>query len=114
MPLSGAPLLGIVALCGAVGAVVGLGLVVLLIVVVVVRCVVLAGTCLPLSLALSSSDPQAPSSSARAIAAADAIRFIAPHDREVNRRLGNFARKLRASGSPPASVPGHSLRHGWR
>jgi hypothetical protein len=77
MPLSGAPLLGVVALWGAVGGVVVVGLVLLLlIVVVVVRCVV-EGDWAPPALPLSLSEPQAPNSSAAAIAVTDAIRFIA-------------------------------------
>jgi hypothetical protein len=84
MPLSGAPLLGIVALWGAVGVVVaGLVLLLLLIVVVVVRCVVdCAWAPPPLPL---WSEPQAANSRAAAIAVTDAIRFIGPHDREARR-----------------------------
>jgi hypothetical protein len=74
MPLSGAPPLGIVALWGAVGVDV-VGLVVLLIVVVVVRCVV-AGPWVLVPLPLSLSEPQAPRTSAAAIAVIDAIRFM--------------------------------------
>ena len=77
MPLSGAPVLGVLALAGAFGVVVAVLVVGLLTVVVVVRWVV-AGACVAAeSLLLFLSEPQAPTSSARATIATGAIRFMA-------------------------------------
>jgi Mg2+/Co2+ transporter CorB len=72
IPESGAPLLGVVALSGAVGVPVVVGAVT---VVVVVFCVV-AGACVVVSLEPSLSEPQAPSVSAVARATIAAIRLM--------------------------------------
>ena len=72
IPESGAPLLGVVALSGAVGVPVVVGA---FTVVVVVFCVV-AGARVVVSLEPSLSEPQAPSASAVARATIAAIRLI--------------------------------------